>query len=129
MKKIISTLFYGLSPIYCSHVTYLRHLGTLHQSSLFVCRHLSLSSLLHFCLYLLTRHLPSDHSILCLSRNLEQSISKPFTVSIRLRYVKQVWQLPIKAGWQDVPLASRSLAETFKNNIFLNSLLLLFDDL
>ena len=41
----------------------------------------------------------------------------------------QVGQLPIKAGWQDVPLAFRSLAEAFKNNINLDSLLLLFDDL
>ena len=38
----------------------------------------------------------------------------------------QVGHLPIKAGWQDVPLASRSLGEALKSNIFLDSLLLLF---
>ena len=38
----------------------------------------------------------------------------------------QVGHLPIKAGWQDVPLVSRSLGEALKSNIFLDSLLLLF---
>ena len=38
----------------------------------------------------------------------------------------QVGHLPIKAGWQDVPLASRSFGEALKNNIFLDSLWLLF---
>ena len=42
---------------------------------------------------------------------------------------QQVGQLPFKARWQDVPLASRSLAKAFKDNIFLHSLLLLFDGL
>ena len=42
----------------------------------------------------------------------------------------QVGLLPIKAGWQVVrPLAFRSLAEVFKNNMYLDSLLLLFDGL
>ena len=42
----------------------------------------------------------------------------------------QVEQLPVKAGWQDVLLAFWPLAEEFKNNImYLDSLLLLFDDL
>ena len=40
-----------------------------------------------------------------------------------------VGQITIKAGWQDVSLAFRSLAEAFKNNIFLDSFLLLFDGL
>ena len=42
----------------------------------------------------------------------------------------QVGLLPIKAGWQVVrPAAFRSLAEVFKNNMYLDSLLLLFDGL
>ena len=36
---------------------------------------------------------------------------------------------PIKAGWQDVLFAFRSLAEAFKDNINLDSLLLLYDGL
>ena len=36
----------------------------------------------------------------------------------------------IKTGWQNIPLAFRSLAEAFKNNIiYLDPLLLLFDGL
>ena len=42
---------------------------------------------------------------------------------------QQVGQLPIKTRWQDIPLASWSLAEGFKNKIFLDSFLLLFDGL
>ena len=42
---------------------------------------------------------------------------------------QQVGQSPIKARWQDVSLASWILAEAFKNNIFLDSLLLVFDGL
>ena len=34
---------------------------------------------------------------------------------------QQVGQLPISTKWQDVSLASLSLAEAFKNNIFLDS--------
>ena len=41
----------------------------------------------------------------------------------------QVGQSLIKSEQQDAPLASWSLAEVFKNNIFLDSLLLLFDGL
>ena len=38
-----SVLFYRLSLIHCSHVTFLTHLETAYQSSQFVCHHLSLS--------------------------------------------------------------------------------------
>ena len=38
------------------------------------------------------------------------------------------YKSPIKTGWQDVPFP-RSLAEAFKNNIYYDSLLLLFDGL
>ena len=87
-----------------------------------------------FCVYLhrfqvniiLTRNTPRDHSISCPSYYLERTIKKPFTGSIVLRYVKSG---PIKAVQPNVPLASRSLAESFKNNIFLNSLLILFNGL
>ena len=42
---------------------------------------------------------------------------------------QQVGQLSVKVRLQDIPLTSWSLAEAFKNNIFLDSLLLLLDDL
>ena len=42
---------------------------------------------------------------------------------------QQVGQLYMKAEWHDVPFTSRSLAEAFKSNKFLDSLLLLFDGL
>ena len=41
-----------LQSVDCSYVTYATHIGTLYQSSQFVCGHLFLSSLLHFCLRL-----------------------------------------------------------------------------
>ena len=41
---------------------------------------------------------------------------------------QQMRQLLIKAKWKDIPLMSWSLAEAFKNNIYLDSLLL-FDGL
>ena len=40
---------------------------------------------------------------------------------------QQVEQLPIKARWQNVLLVSRSLVETFENNIFSDSLVLLLE--
>ena len=54
VKTTFAALFYSLSPIHCSNVTYLTHMGTLYQCSRFACRPLSLSSLLHFCLRVLT---------------------------------------------------------------------------
>ena len=58
--------------------------------------------------------------------DLDRTINHPFT---KLNGLWQVEQLPIKSEYRDISFASRSLAEAFKNNKFLDSLLLLFDGL
>ena len=60
---------------------------------------------------------------------MERTINKSFTDLMELYKTCDYKSVIIKTRWQDVPLESRSLAETFKNNKFLHSLLLLFDGL
>ena len=97
-KTTFAALFYSLSLIHCSHFTYLTHLDTAYQSSQFEFQHLSLSSLLRFCLclvyqhrfhvhFLLTRHLPCGRSTSCPTHNLEGTINKPFIGLVGLRHV------------------------------------------
>ena len=65
----------------------------------------------------LTRDLPRAFSISCPTQDLERKISKSFTASIGLRHAAANGQSLIKAGWQNIPLAFRPLAEVCKNNI------------
>ena len=87
-----------LQSVDCSHLTYVTHIGSLYQYSQSVCRHLFLSSLLHFCLrylhrfqphILLTKHLLCRHSISCHSKDPGRIMNKTSTDLIEVTHVSR----------------------------------------
>ena len=63
--------------------------------------------------FLLKRYITHDHGISCTSY--QRTDNKPCSGLIGQRLWLQVGQLPIKAGWRDVPLTFCNLAKAFKH--------------
>ena len=58
-----------------------------------------------------------SHSVLILFSYTRNKKKNPSPKKVRLTLVTNSWQLPIKAGWIDAPLALQDLSQNNKYNI------------
>ena len=119
-------MFYSLSSIHCSHITYLTHLYTAYQSSQFLCQHVTL--LLKFtCKDFRSIFFSHEARPMWLQHliqhELQQTISKPFTRLIGPRHVTTSREV----SRQSLVERYSPRITVFKSNIYLDSLFLLFD--
>ena len=124
--KAIATcaaLFYRFSLIHWNHVMYLAHLETAYQSSQLVCQNHFLSTFLHFTFIDFGSIFSQGKSLMPQYLDLKWAIKKPYS---RLRHATTSRAIKYQ-NWVARFSPRVVSSEAFKNNTYLDSLLLLFD--